>query len=66
VARLFFASLITFGILVGMVIGCVLAAFTAAIVLTVIINLVIWLVSPGSRTSRCAGSIASSSSTMPP
>lgn len=73
-ARLFFASFITFGILVGMVIGCVLAAmvylgevnFTAAIVLTVIINLVIWLVSPGSRTSRCAGSIASSSSTMPP
>ena len=53
-ARLFFASLITFGILVGMVIGCVLAAmvylgevnFTAAIVLTVIINLVIWLISP--------------------
>lgn len=45
-ARLFFASLITFGILVGMVIGCVLAAmvylgevnFTAAIVLTVIIT----------------------------
>ena len=72
-ARLFFASLITFGILVGMVIGCVLAAmvylgevnFTAAIVLTVIINLVIWQSARGSQTSRSAGSIASSSSTIP-
>lgn len=53
-ARLLFASLITFGILVGMVIGCVLAAmvylgevnFTLAIVLTVVINLAIWLISP--------------------
>ena len=52
--RLFFASLITFGILVGMVIGVVLAAMvwmgevnlTVAIVLTIVINLVIWLVSP--------------------
>jgi Zn-dependent protease with chaperone function len=54
VARLFFASLVTFGILVGMVIGTVLAAmvamgevnFTVAIVLTVAINLLIWLISP--------------------
>jgi len=54
VARLFFASLVTFGILVGMVIGCVLAAMvaagevnlTVAIALTVVINLLIWLVSP--------------------
>jgi Zn-dependent protease with chaperone function len=53
-ARLVFASLITFGILIGMVIGCVLAVmvylgevnFTVAIVLTVVINLVIWLISP--------------------
>ena len=53
-ARLLFASLVTFGILVGMVIGCVLAAMvfmgevnlTLAIVLTVVINLVIWLISP--------------------
>jgi hypothetical protein len=52
--RLFFASLVTFGILVGMVIGCVLAAMgatgevnlTVAIGLTVAINLLIWLVSP--------------------
>jgi Zn-dependent protease with chaperone function len=54
VARLFFASLVTFGILVGMVAGLVLAALVAsgevnltlAIALTVIINLVIWLISP--------------------
>jgi heat shock protein HtpX len=54
VARLFFASLVTFGILIGMVIGLVLAAMvaagevnlTVAIVLTVIINLFIWLISP--------------------
>ena len=53
-ARLFFASLVTFGILIGMVIGCVLAAMvaagevnlTVAIALTVVINLLIWLVSP--------------------
>ncbi len=53
-ARLLFASLVTFGILVGMVIGCVLAAMvymgdvnlTLAIVLTVVINLLIWLISP--------------------
>jgi Zn-dependent protease with chaperone function len=53
-ARLFFASLITFGILVGMVIGLVLAAMvamgevnlTAAIILTIVINLFIWLISP--------------------
>ncbi len=53
-ARLLFASLVTFGILVGMVIGCVLAAMvfmgevnlTLAIVLTIVINLVIWLISP--------------------
>jgi hypothetical protein len=54
VARLIFASLITFGLLVGMVIGCVLAAMvsmgevdlTVAIALTVVINLLIWLISP--------------------
>jgi flagellar biosynthesis protein FliQ len=54
VARLVFASLITFGILVGMVIGVVLAAMvwmgevnlTFAIALTVVINLLIWLISP--------------------
>lgn len=53
-ARLIFASLITFGLLVGMVIGCVLAAMvsmgevdlTVAIALTVVINLLIWLISP--------------------
>ena len=53
-ARLVFASLITFGILVGMVAGLVLAALVAAgevnltlaIALTVIINLLIWLISP--------------------
>lgn len=53
-ARLVFASLITFGILVGMVVGLVLAAMVAAgevnltlaIALTVIINLAIWLISP--------------------
>ena len=53
-ARLVFASLITFGILVGMVIGVVLAALvwmgevnlTFAIALTVVINLLIWLISP--------------------
>jgi Zn-dependent protease with chaperone function len=54
VARLVFASLITFGILIGMVAGLVLAAMVAAgavdlpvaIGLTVIINLFIWLISP--------------------
>jgi Zn-dependent protease with chaperone function len=54
VARLFFASLVTFGLLIGMVVGLVLAALvasgtvnlTVAIVLTVIINLFIWLISP--------------------
>jgi len=53
-ARLFFASLVTVGLLIGMVIGIVLAAMVAAgqvnlslaIVLTIIINLVIWLISP--------------------
>ena len=53
-ARLVFASLITFGLLIGMVIGLVLAAMvaagevnlTVAIALTVVINLVIWLISP--------------------
>ena len=52
--RLFFASLITFGILVGMVIGVVLGAMVSmgnvdlrlAIGLTVVINLLIWLISP--------------------
>jgi Zn-dependent protease with chaperone function len=54
VARLVFASLVTFGILIGMVIGLVLAAMVAmgevnlafAIGLTVVINLLIWLISP--------------------
>jgi Zn-dependent protease with chaperone function len=54
VARLFFASLVTIGLLVGMVAGVVLAAMVAAgevdltfaIVLTIAINLVIWLISP--------------------
>jgi hypothetical protein len=54
VARLVFASLVTFGILIGMVIGVVLAAMvaagevnlTVAIALTVAINLFIWLISP--------------------
>ena len=53
-ARLVFASLVTFGLLIGMVIGLVLAAMVAsgevnltlAISLTVVINLVIWLISP--------------------
>jgi Zn-dependent protease with chaperone function len=53
-ARLFFASLVTFGLLVGMIIGVVLAAmvaagqidFTWAVLLTVVINFLIWLVSP--------------------
>jgi Zn-dependent protease with chaperone function len=54
VARLFFASLVTFGLILGMVIGVILAAMVAmgevnltfAIVLTIVINLVIWLISP--------------------
>jgi len=58
VARLFFASLVTFGLILGMVVGFVLAAMVAlgtvdlgfAIALTVVINLVIWLISPGCRT----------------
>ncbi len=53
-ARLVFASLVTFGILIGMVAGLVLAAMVAAgevnvtiaIGLTIVINLLIWLVSP--------------------
>ncbi len=53
-ARLVFASLVTFGILIGMVAGCVLAAMVfagevnlaVAIALTVAINLFIWLISP--------------------
>ncbi len=53
-ARLLFASLITFGILVGMVIGLVLAAMVAtgavnlpvAIAITVAANLLLWLISP--------------------
>ena len=53
-ARLLFASLVTFGIGSGMVIGCVLAAMLfmgevnlmLAIVLTVVLNLLIWLISP--------------------
>ena len=53
-ARLFFASLVTMGLLVGMVAGVVLAAMVAAgevdltwaILLTIAINLVIWLISP--------------------
>lgn len=52
--RLFFASLVTFGLLLGMAIGLVLAAMVAAgelnlgfaIALAVVINLIIWLISP--------------------
>jgi Zn-dependent protease with chaperone function len=54
VARLFFASLVTIGLLLGMVVGVILAAMVAtdqvdlslAITLTIIINGLIWLVSP--------------------
>ncbi len=53
-ARLFFASFVTIGLLLGMVCGVVLAAlvFTdsvnlaLAITITIVINGVIWLVSP--------------------
>jgi Zn-dependent protease with chaperone function len=53
-ARLFFASLVTVGLLLGMVCGVVLAALVAAgevnlgfaIALTIILNAVIWLISP--------------------
>jgi heat shock protein HtpX len=52
--RLFFASLVTVGLLLGMVIGVVLAAMVAAgrvdlslaIALTIVLNLAIWLISP--------------------
>jgi len=54
VARLFFASLVTIGLLLGMVVGVILAAMVAtdqvdlslAITLTIVINGLIWLVSP--------------------
>lgn len=53
-ARLFFASFVTVGLLLGMVVGVTLAAMVAtdqvdltlAIMLTIVINGVIWLVSP--------------------
>ena len=53
-ARLFFASLVTIGLLLGMVVGVIFAAMVAtdqvdlslAITLTIIINGLIWLVSP--------------------
>jgi heat shock protein HtpX len=53
-ARLFFASFVTVGLLLGMVVGVTLAAMVAtdqvnlslAITLTIVINAVIWLVSP--------------------
>ncbi len=53
-ARLYFASLVTIGLLLGMVAGVALAAMVAAgqvdlpvaITLTIVINGVIWLVSP--------------------
>lgn len=53
-ARLFFASFVTIGLLFGMVCGVILALLVLtdnvnlgfAITLTIIINLVIWLVSP--------------------
>jgi Zn-dependent protease with chaperone function len=53
-ARLFFASLVTIGLLLGMVCGVILAALVYtdnvnlgfAITLTIIINGVIWLISP--------------------
>jgi Zn-dependent protease with chaperone function len=52
--RLFFASLLTFGLLISMVVGVVLAAMVSmgevnlglAIGLTIAINLIIWLISP--------------------
>ncbi len=54
VGRLFFASLVTVGLLLGMVVGVVLAVMVAAgtvdlplaITLTIVLNLVIWLLSP--------------------
>ena len=53
-ARLYFASLVTVGLLLGMVCGVILAALVAvgtvdvgfAITLTIILNAVIWLISP--------------------
>ena len=53
-ARLYFASLVTIGLLFGMVAGVVLAAMVytdqvnlpTAIVITIVINAVIWFVSP--------------------
>jgi Zn-dependent protease with chaperone function len=53
-ARLFFASTVTIGLLLGMVAGVILAAMvfvgdvdlSLAITLTIAINLVIWLISP--------------------
>ncbi len=53
-ARLFFASLVTVGLLLTMVVGVVLAAMVAAgrvdlslaIALTIVLNLVVWLISP--------------------
>jgi Zn-dependent protease with chaperone function len=49
-ARLFFASLSTFGMVIGLVLAAMVAMgevnLTAAIILTVVINLFIWLISP--------------------
>jgi len=53
-ARLFFASFVTVGLLLGMVCGVILAVLVYtdnvnlgfAITLTIIINAVIWLISP--------------------
>ena len=53
-ARLFFASFVTVGLLLGMVCGVILAGLVYtdsvnlgfAITLTIIINAVIWLISP--------------------
>ena len=52
--RLYFASLVTIGLLLGMVCGVILAALVAigtvdvgfAITLTIILNAIIWLISP--------------------
>jgi hypothetical protein len=54
VFRLFFASLLTFGLLIAMVFGVVLGALVSmgevnlglAIGLTVAVKLIIWLISP--------------------
>ena len=74
-ARLFFASLVTFGLLIGMVVGVVLAAMVSpgevnlalAIGLTIAINARDLADQPvARRTSRSAGSTSSNFSTTRP